>query len=1199
MASFDISRVSFNPQKHYKSVRMQQGRVLTDDDWNENERIENDDRRRTIVDVIGPYGTPNDGFAISHLSISAGSLDFDIGPGTIYLGGLRLEMDSKETFMAQSDWLQQHAYNAPSGLATGEESYSMVYLEAWQQPVCAVEDSELYEVALGGPDTTTRLKNMKRVKIFDADASDCASYWQKLLDSWKADMLGTIADNYERVPAVTMQVSFTGVKITDNLCTPSLTGAYLGAENQAIRVQITGGVSTTVKGFTWGFDDASPYYRVTVVGTTVKMQAPPKDQYHWPLSQQIVELLPLAAELPNKEKVAGLSGELKRVIASYDPDLMTFTIDSAITTLDKTSFYFMRVWNRGSDITSPIQIPIPAVGSTAILGNTGLQISFNGTEVVPDDYWVIAARPDSPDKIVPWALLNPGIAPQGIHRFYAPLGIIRWTGTGTTTAPTADLIYDCRKHFRSLTEQECCCTYTVGDGVNSCGDFNKIQDAIDALPDDGGEICILRGVHVTNAKIDQLKQVHIYGCGEQSIVCTPNNNDNQIFLISNSQSIKIDNLTLVTFNGIAIDVEDDDKNGKIPSHLITIRDNRILAFIHAVRVNLLSQSAGNNIIEIVHNLIGMFDIDYSQGSDQGDVAIFTLADEVLIERNRIIVIPASDKVTPKPGQNQPHGQLPDPCDCDGELKKRDAQFVKIVKDWLNVIAAYTGEASSETYAVPGGIQVGGGSERVFVLQNTIIGGRGNGITLGTILSKDEEAAFLYDITIDGNVISEMGLSGIGTIRQRGDEGDNFMQIKGLEISGNYIRFCVQGDLLKQDPRFPTGEIPASAIMITSCEECIIRENRLEDNGTNQSAPVSAIFIFIGEDIDISNNYISNNGPNLQDQNLTNIKVRGGIVIWYAFKAPRFDKLRDNEERTALAQAILEKIAKAKRVLIQDEGTPSEGVITGYLKDPAPVFDAAPAVKIHDNIVNQPLGHALFVMALGTISVVGNQFTSQGVNKGDPFSRLAGCVLIIEIGLSENIFKGIFVPLNNMGYLNIDQSMNALGEGNPSREYGRPMLYDPIYEYLPSGEIMYSANQSLFNNSRDSHCLSAVMIFSLDDIAFVDNQSKYQTRLTKAKNGDKISFLSLGTTFNTVLFSISTRCNDNRFTDGAAYSLLSIATVSTTIGNQANHCLIVPIRGTNYYKELNIPMIEKMCERLEKLLSNVAYLPDQTNSWNAK
>ena len=41
----DISAYLFNPRQNYTSVRLQQGRVITDVDWNENERI-GDDRRR-------------------------------------------------------------------------------------------------------------------------------------------------------------------------------------------------------------------------------------------------------------------------------------------------------------------------------------------------------------------------------------------------------------------------------------------------------------------------------------------------------------------------------------------------------------------------------------------------------------------------------------------------------------------------------------------------------------------------------------------------------------------------------------------------------------------------------------------------------------------------------------------------------------------------------------------------------------------------------------------------------------------------------------------------------------------------------------------------------------------------------------------------------------------------------------------------
>ena len=58
MSTKDISRFLFQPRKRYSSVRMQQGRVILDSDWNESERI--DDEEVTVsleVDggcLVGP-----------------------------------------------------------------------------------------------------------------------------------------------------------------------------------------------------------------------------------------------------------------------------------------------------------------------------------------------------------------------------------------------------------------------------------------------------------------------------------------------------------------------------------------------------------------------------------------------------------------------------------------------------------------------------------------------------------------------------------------------------------------------------------------------------------------------------------------------------------------------------------------------------------------------------------------------------------------------------------------------------------------------------------------------------------------------------------------------------------------------------------------------------------------------------------------
>ena len=54
----DISRSSFNPLKHFSGVRMQQGRVQLDADWNEQVDIATYFTRAATADLIGPSGAP-------------------------------------------------------------------------------------------------------------------------------------------------------------------------------------------------------------------------------------------------------------------------------------------------------------------------------------------------------------------------------------------------------------------------------------------------------------------------------------------------------------------------------------------------------------------------------------------------------------------------------------------------------------------------------------------------------------------------------------------------------------------------------------------------------------------------------------------------------------------------------------------------------------------------------------------------------------------------------------------------------------------------------------------------------------------------------------------------------------------------------------------------------------------------------------
>ena len=92
----DLSRVTFNPLKHFTRVLMQQGRVQLDADWNEQAGILLHYLQALAADLIGPHGGPihNCGFEITQLGSSTKELDFRIGLGHYYVDGLLCEAES-------------------------------------------------------------------------------------------------------------------------------------------------------------------------------------------------------------------------------------------------------------------------------------------------------------------------------------------------------------------------------------------------------------------------------------------------------------------------------------------------------------------------------------------------------------------------------------------------------------------------------------------------------------------------------------------------------------------------------------------------------------------------------------------------------------------------------------------------------------------------------------------------------------------------------------------------------------------------------------------------------------------------------------------------------------------------------------------------------------------------------------------------
>ncbi len=151
----DYTRWTFDASKPYSSVWLQQGRVLLDADWNEQQDI-NEYRETTAnKEIIGDGGSAKlESFKV----VSINSLDetIELGKGICYVEGILCENNKPgEEKATKKDMTLESEKN---------EGDYLIYLEVWQHHRTAIEDENLREKALGGPDTTTRTQTHWQVK---------------------------------------------------------------------------------------------------------------------------------------------------------------------------------------------------------------------------------------------------------------------------------------------------------------------------------------------------------------------------------------------------------------------------------------------------------------------------------------------------------------------------------------------------------------------------------------------------------------------------------------------------------------------------------------------------------------------------------------------------------------------------------------------------------------------------------------------------------------------------------------------------------------------------------------------------------------------------------------------------------------------------------------------------------------------------
>src|SRR5215212_854573 len=84
----DYTRFTFDPDKHYTGVLLQQGRVQVDADWNEQVAIQRHLEETEAIDVIGPCGAPKTGGGFQVLPLDTRDDDVGISTGRIYVDGI-------------------------------------------------------------------------------------------------------------------------------------------------------------------------------------------------------------------------------------------------------------------------------------------------------------------------------------------------------------------------------------------------------------------------------------------------------------------------------------------------------------------------------------------------------------------------------------------------------------------------------------------------------------------------------------------------------------------------------------------------------------------------------------------------------------------------------------------------------------------------------------------------------------------------------------------------------------------------------------------------------------------------------------------------------------------------------------------------------------------------------------------------------
>lgn len=1132
----DISADFHAPEKRFTGVRAQSGRVLSEADFNAAFDVLDNTMETLVRNLLCAAGSPDSGLQVlsaAPVTLAApdgtpiNTYEFQLAPGTFVLGGRATLLNSAITSVEQTDWLSQILTTDVFPPAPAART-DLVWVEQIEGAVRAVEDRELQERALPS-DTTTRLRPQIKIRVLEDVPPECHLAAQTLNQTLSAGGHTLSDDRSELLSAARLGLAFVDDGPALDPCAPGGQAGYLGAENHTLKVMLT-----QPDRFVWAYDHGEPLYRVQVDAATgqIEFLTEPRDPMLYPLPDQVIEILPWDVLLPNSEKIAAPLGHFARLTGHYDPRQRRIDYDGSLPADwqpwlnglpsdwlgledDPPRYFYARVWQAPTAGAGPDE----PVGVGLVLPETGIALHFDGNGIA-GDYWTAALRPNAPEIVHPWNLMIdpaagdvPVAPPIGPRRFHAALALITWPG-----GQGAPEIEDCRNRFRRLCRIKSCCNYQVGDGHRSFGDFNSIQDAIDALPVGGGEICLLPGTHTGAIDLRGLRDIKISGCGFRTqieIAADPAAPDRPAVWLDDARGIR--------FSDFAITAAGSSVFGGRGPNGVTFTRLRILAEASAA----IALTRGSNLT-----------VDACQIAAQALPRALEVAD--LAQLMPLVYL--------------------------------DGQHLTIQHSLIRVAF----ESFNRNRVALGGVQIGGRSRHVRIEDNQIEGGNGHGITLGSVTSigtdgvdpttlvfppwltigedgclklypggtldlpgrpgttRYRSAGPLTNLRIRDNQISNHGGCGISiahwfiprkrdelaavgtvaaaraardpndtlTIALDGFDGMDDIELEEVMIDDNRIFGCMQINLASALPVEAAFNSGYGGITLSSALDTTIDNNEIRACGSNGRSPICGIYIRYAERLQINGNRISENGRPASITNPLLVGNIGGIVLGHV------DGVEEGlgTQLREVAAAVI-----SHNTVVSPEGRALELIGSGQM------LVQNNTLTSHGNNIGGIL-LMLFIALLRKDSDVGETLTSDQL-EGQfraAISQIGGsAVLILNTGVNRNIAlwgasasaflgKGQLAAVVPTDTEEVAATEAPAAELNPSAmatdnarmaEASSPSLlsgFEAIdratQRMLPRGPVSFSDNMVTFDALSEAITLSlsSIAIVSFDDVGMHNN-----------------------------------------------------------------------------------------------------------------